>query len=186
MSLHIFLGQWKVDTWDEIFKIFSYKCKIPSRYLIINYVMWHWKRTWEPLHISINRGPQPRGRGILEIQIFFKTSSSSNKTLSRVLKPPSSMLEVYKEQSSIGSSLNAPLEFFNNTLKTNQRYSSRIKSPYLASQYTSKFTFLQNTNPCLISQINQVTIHQIQVKNQMIAIFFWKNILHRDFTHSYI
>jgi len=26
--------------------------------------MWHWKRTWEPLQISINRGPQPKGRGI--------------------------------------------------------------------------------------------------------------------------
>jgi len=87
--------------------------------------MWHWKRTSEPLQISINRGPQPRERGILEIQIFFKTSSSSKKTLSRVLNPPSSTLEVYQEQSSIESSLNAPLEFFNNTLKANQRYSSK-------------------------------------------------------------
>jgi hypothetical protein len=30
MSLHIFLGQWKVNTWDEIFKISCHKCKIPS------------------------------------------------------------------------------------------------------------------------------------------------------------
>jgi hypothetical protein len=38
----------------------------------------------------------------------------------------------------------------------------------------------------LIAQINQVTIHQIQGKNQRIVIFFLKNILHRDCTHSYI
>jgi hypothetical protein len=25
--------------------------------------MWHWKRTWEPLQISINRGLQPKERG---------------------------------------------------------------------------------------------------------------------------
>jgi hypothetical protein len=61
----------------------------------------------------------------LEIQIFFKTSSSSKEALSKVLKPPLSTLEVYKERSSVGSSLNTPLEFFNNTLKTNQRYSSK-------------------------------------------------------------
>jgi hypothetical protein len=83
------------------------------------------KRTWEPLQISINRGPQPKERRSLKIQIFFKTSSSSKEALSKVLKPPSSTLEVYKERSSVGSSLNAPLEFFNNTLKTNQRYSSK-------------------------------------------------------------
>ena len=83
------------------------------------------KRTWEPLQISINRGPQPKERGNLEIQIFFKTSSSSKEALLKVLKPPSSTLEVYKQRSSVGSSLNAPLEFFNNTLNTNQRYSSK-------------------------------------------------------------
>jgi hypothetical protein len=90
--------------------------------------MWHWKRTWEPLQISINRGPQPREKRILELQIFFKTSSASKEALSKVLKPPSSTLAVYKEQNSIGSSLNGPLEFFNNILKTNQRYSSRYQS----------------------------------------------------------
>jgi len=43
--------------------------------------MWHWKRTWEPLQISINRGPQPKGRGIpgdtnfLQDK-FFKQGSS--------------------------------------------------------------------------------------------------------------
>jgi len=74
--------------------------------------MWHWKRTWEPLQISIIRGPQPKGRGFMQMQIFFKTNSSSKEALSKVLKPPSSTLEVYKEQSSVGSSLNAPLKFF--------------------------------------------------------------------------
>ena len=68
--------------------------------------------TWEPLQTSTNRGPQPRkkkkNKEFSEIQIFFKTSSSSNEVLSKVFKPPSSTLEVYKEQKSIGSSLNAP------------------------------------------------------------------------------
>jgi len=64
-------------------------------------------------------------KGFREIQIFFKTSSSSKEALSKVLKSPSSTLEVYKERSAVGSSINAPLEFFNNTLNTNQRYSSK-------------------------------------------------------------
>jgi hypothetical protein len=93
------------------------------------------KRTWEPLQISINRGPQPKERRSLKIQIFFKTSSSSKEALSKVLKPPSSTLEVYKERSSVGSSLNAPLEFFNNTLKTNQRYSSKHQITRVAVRY---------------------------------------------------
>jgi hypothetical protein len=46
--------------------------------------------------------------GFLEIQISFKTSFSSKEALSKVIKPPSSTLEVYKERSSVGSSLNAP------------------------------------------------------------------------------
>jgi hypothetical protein len=86
---------------------------------------------------GIGKGPESPYRSLLveglnlkeggfrEIQIFFKTSSSSKEALLKVLKPPSSTLEVYKEQSSVGSSLNAPLEFFNNTLKTNHRYSSK-------------------------------------------------------------
>jgi hypothetical protein len=66
------------------------------------------------VQISINRGPQPRGRRILELQISFKTNSSNKETLSlssskealsKVLKSPSSTLEVYKEQNSIGSRL---------------------------------------------------------------------------------
>jgi hypothetical protein len=57
-------------------------------------------------------------RGFREIQISFKTSFASKEALAlslqarklsqRVLKPPSSTLEVYKERSSVGSSLNAP------------------------------------------------------------------------------
>jgi hypothetical protein len=52
-------------------------------------------------------------------------SLQARKLSQRVLKPPSSTLEVYKERSFVGSSLNAPIEFFNNTLKTNQRYSAK-------------------------------------------------------------
>ena len=40
-----------------------YKCKIPSiKTNQWNYAMWHWKKTWEPLQISINRRPQPKGK----------------------------------------------------------------------------------------------------------------------------
>jgi hypothetical protein len=59
------------------------------------------------LQTSINRGPQPKKQKkkiFLEIQIFFKTNSSSkevisssNETLSKALKLPLSTLEVYKE-----------------------------------------------------------------------------------------
>jgi len=62
--------------------------------------MWHWKRTWEPLQTSINRGPQPRRKEreeFLEIQISFKTSSLSKKALLKVLKPHLCTFEVYKE-----------------------------------------------------------------------------------------
>jgi hypothetical protein len=37
------------------------------------------------------------------------------------------MLEIYKEQNFVGSSLNAPKEFFNNTLNTNQMCSSKYQ-----------------------------------------------------------
>ena len=47
--------------------------------------------------------------------IIGDISSSSKKVLSKALKHPSSMLEVYKEQNFVGSSLNI--------LKTNQKYS---------------------------------------------------------------
>jgi hypothetical protein len=46
----------------------------------------------------------------LEIQIFFKTNSSSKEALLKTFKSPSSTLEVYKEQGSIGSSLNLEKE----------------------------------------------------------------------------
>jgi hypothetical protein len=60
------------------------------------------------LQTSINRGPQPKKqkkkKKFLEIQIFFKTNSSSkevisssNETLLKALKLPLSTLEVYKE-----------------------------------------------------------------------------------------
>jgi hypothetical protein len=59
------------------------------------------------LQTSINRGPQPRIKEreeFLEIQISFKTSSSSKEALSlskeallKVLMPPLFTLEVYKE-----------------------------------------------------------------------------------------
>jgi len=45
--------------------------------------MWYWKRTWEPLQISINRGPQPKGRRIpgdtnfLQDKLFKQGSSLS-------------------------------------------------------------------------------------------------------------
>ena len=45
--------------------------------------MWHWKRTWEPLQISINRGPQPKGKEIpgdtnfLQDKLFKQGSSLS-------------------------------------------------------------------------------------------------------------
>ena len=57
--------------------------------------MWHWKRTWEPLQIFINRGPQPKGRGFREIQISCKTSSSSKEALS---------LSLFKQGSSLSKS----------------------------------------------------------------------------------
>ena len=43
--------------------------------------MWYWKRTWEPLQISINKGPQPREKTILRNTNFlqdklFKQGSS--------------------------------------------------------------------------------------------------------------
>jgi hypothetical protein len=76
----------------------------------------------------------------LEIQIFFKTSFSSNEALSsskealsKVLKPPSSTLEVYKEQSSVGSSLNAPLEFFK------QHFEDKSKVLFKASNHQRIF-----------------------------------------------
>jgi hypothetical protein len=81
-----------------------------------NYAMWHWKTTRDPLQISINKGHQPRERGIpwdtnfLQDKLFKQGSSpplQARKLSQRVLKPPSSMLEVYKERSSVGSSLNA-------------------------------------------------------------------------------
>jgi hypothetical protein len=81
------------------------------------------------LQIFINRGFQPREKKrILEDTNFlqdklFKQGSSlslslslssskealslSKEALSKVLKPPSSTLEVYKERSSVGSTLNA-------------------------------------------------------------------------------
>ena len=96
--------------------------------------------------------------GFWGILISFKTSSSSKEALSKVLKPLSSTLEVYKEQSSIGSSLNALLEFFNNTLNTNQIYSSKYQITISRFAIHTQFTFLQSTNLSLISQINQVTI----------------------------
>jgi hypothetical protein len=52
--------------------------------------MWHWKRTWEPLQISINRGPQPKGRGLdsrgykfssrLSLSLFKQGSSLSKSS----------------------------------------------------------------------------------------------------------
>jgi len=39
-------------------------------------------------------------------QLFFKTSSSSNEALSKALKSSSSILEIYKEQSFVGSNIN--------------------------------------------------------------------------------
>jgi len=66
------------------------------------------KKTWEPLQISINRRShfRQKEKELLEIQNFFKTNTLSKEALSKPLKPPSSTLEVYKERSSIGSSLN--------------------------------------------------------------------------------
>ena len=90
MSLQIFLRQWKVDTWDEIFKISYHKGKIPSiKTNQWNYATWHWKRTWEPLQISINRRPQPKGKGLdsrrykfsSRLSLFlFKQGSSLSKS----------------------------------------------------------------------------------------------------------
>jgi len=48
--------------------------------------MWHWKRTWEPLQISINRGPQPKGKRIpgdtnfLQDKLFKQGSSLSKSS----------------------------------------------------------------------------------------------------------
>jgi hypothetical protein len=53
--------------------------------------MWHWKRTWEPLQISINRGSQPKGRRIpgdtnflqarkLSLSLFKQGSSLSKSS----------------------------------------------------------------------------------------------------------
>ena len=62
--------------------------------------MWHWKRTWEPLQISINRGSQPKGKGFWEIQISFKTSSASKEALAL-------SLSLFKQGSSLSKSSQA-------------------------------------------------------------------------------
>ena len=85
-------------------QISCHKYKIPS--ININqwdYAMWHWKRTWEPLQISINRGSQPKKKrkgGFLEIQFFFKTSSSSKEALS---------LSLFKQGRSLSKSSQASI-----------------------------------------------------------------------------
>ena len=139
--------------------------------------MWHWKKTWEPLQISINRGLQPREKKkrILEDINFLPTSfsnkeafSSNKEALLKVLKPPSSLcLKSTKNETLLNqaqmfhkSSSTTPWRQIKNTLQN-------IKSPNLASQYTPNFEFLQSTNLNLISQIK-------------------KNTLDRDCTRSYI
>jgi len=80
------------------------------------------KMTWELIRTSINKGHYPRQRKkFFEIQNFFKTSTSSKEAISKVLKPSS------PTRSSIGLTLNALWEFFNNTLKTNQKYFSKYQ-----------------------------------------------------------
>ena len=48
------------------------------------------------LQISINRGPQPKGKGFREIQISFKTSSASKEALALYL---SSSKEAFSKSS---------------------------------------------------------------------------------------
>ena len=67
-------------------QISCHKYKIPS--ININqwdYAMWHWKRTWEPLHIFIKREPQPKKKRSLGDTNFlqdklFKQGSSLSKS----------------------------------------------------------------------------------------------------------
>jgi len=158
--------------------------------------------TWESLQISINGGPQPKGKGIPGDTNFFQDKlfkQGSSLTLSLSLQVIRKLS--LKEFSSL---LHLRLKFTKNEALLDQ-----AKTPHKSSSTTLwkqiKVLFkvsnhnilLRNTRPnsrsCkaqilawLISQINQVTIHQIQGKNQRIVLFFWKNILHRDCTHSYI
>ena len=65
--------------------------------------------TWEPLQAFINRGSHPRQKKketSLRYKIFFKKNFSNKEVLSKAIKPPLSTVEVYKEWSSVGSSLN--------------------------------------------------------------------------------
>jgi len=132
-------------------QISCYKCKISSININqYNYAMWHWKRTWEPIQISINTRPQPKKRRIPRDTNFLqdmllKQGSSLSLSLSLSLQARKLSLK----------------EFFNNTLKTNQGTLQSIKLQHLTSQYMPKFVFLQSTNLGLITQINQVTKHQI-------------------------
>jgi hypothetical protein len=88
------------------------------------------ERTREPLQISTNKGShlrQWKTKNSWTYKQFFKTGSSSKEALLKTLKHLSSILEIYKERNFVGSSLNAPKEFFNNTLNTNQMCSLKYQ-----------------------------------------------------------
>ena len=120
---------------------------------------------------------------LFRYKIFFKTNFSSKETLTKAYKNHSSKLENYKKQNSVGSNLNT----HKISSETNQINSSKYQ---IIKSYS--------TNTCLDSRsckahkywfnlTNKLSNHISNSKKESnYCLLFYKNILNRYYTQSYI
>jgi hypothetical protein len=97
--------------------------------------MWHWKRTWEPLQISINKGSQPKGRRIpgdtnfLQDKLFKQGSSPSLSSSKEALSKSSQASFIYtwslQRTKLYWIKLKRPIRVLQQHFENKSRYSSK-------------------------------------------------------------